>query len=333
MSRLSNSRGFLLTLKTGREDGGLIECTAQAVGGAGGAYEEETTTRRPNPYDPPYLNQPSSEIDSAEHGGPPGPLTTTCPCGMANKKISKIVGGKETEINEFPFAVMLVLRGSYSPFCGGSIISRQHVLTAAHCVIKYIQHGITVIAGDHDYTDDRETDARLVVDVRQVIMHSEYPSRSEYDIALLVLDSPLQYNKYIAPVCLPHRQLNLEGQYLKALGWGRTSPHGRGSSFLKKVNVRALSLSVCQDYAGVERTERHQICTYSKMKGLGKGDSGGPVIWLNKDTNRYTLVGLPSYVFFYDGNEHILPDVSTDVSSFLPWIHQNMRSNRFRLYI
>jgi secreted trypsin-like serine protease len=75
-----------------------------------------------------------------------------CQCGIANEDYldhenpiaevlntkndevdSKIINGYETKPNEYPWQVALVKSGRHTPFCGGSIISDKHVLTAAHC--------------------------------------------------------------------------------------------------------------------------------------------------------------------------------------------------------
>merc|ERR1712241_284857 len=68
----------------------------------------------------------------------PGPVITaapgTCQCcvkgGAAN---GRIVGGQETEEHEYPWQVGLVSRNGRTPWCGGTLISSTHVLTAAHC--------------------------------------------------------------------------------------------------------------------------------------------------------------------------------------------------------
>ena len=63
----------------------------------------------------------------------PGPATGTnssdCQCGLA-KRTTRIVGGVETEVNEYPWQAQLSVGGG---LCGGSLISSEWVLTAAHC--------------------------------------------------------------------------------------------------------------------------------------------------------------------------------------------------------
>merc|ERR1719273_653632 len=60
------------------------------------------------------------------------PSNSSCSCGLANTA-DRIVGGEETEANEYPWQVALVSKKGSHPWCGGTLISSQHVLTAAHC--------------------------------------------------------------------------------------------------------------------------------------------------------------------------------------------------------
>lgn len=64
----------------------------------------------------------------------------------------KIVGGVETGVNEYPMMVGLVDPYRREVYCGGSIISLKHVLTAAHCVTDRSASSVGVLVGDHDLT-------------------------------------------------------------------------------------------------------------------------------------------------------------------------------------
>merc|ERR1712013_695171 len=73
----------------------------------------------------------------AAGGGTVSPSSTTtpslCQCGLAKPK-KRIVNGTEADINEYPWQVGIVEKGQTTVFCGGSLISDQWVLTAAHCL-------------------------------------------------------------------------------------------------------------------------------------------------------------------------------------------------------
>jgi len=56
-------------------------------------------------------------------------------CGVPNRK-QRIVGGQVTKVNEFPWIVALIKRGKF--YCAGSLITRRHVITAAHCADGWV---------------------------------------------------------------------------------------------------------------------------------------------------------------------------------------------------
>lgn len=52
-------------------------------------------------------------------------------CGIPARK-NRIVGGNETKINQYPWIAAMYRKGKF--YCSGALISRRHMLTAAHCV-------------------------------------------------------------------------------------------------------------------------------------------------------------------------------------------------------
>ena len=73
--------------------------------------------------------------------------SSTCECGIPNRS-NRIVGGQETEVNEYPWQVGLVSRSGTRPWCGGTLISDRHVMTAAHCTAGSSASDIRVLLGD-----------------------------------------------------------------------------------------------------------------------------------------------------------------------------------------
>lgn len=55
-------------------------------------------------------------------------------CGISNPE-TRIVGGRPTGVNRYPWIARIVYDGHYH--CGASLLTEDHVLTAAHCVRRF----------------------------------------------------------------------------------------------------------------------------------------------------------------------------------------------------
>ena len=56
-------------------------------------------------------------------------------CGYSARLNSRIVGGRPADKGAWPWMAALLDKEDEQPFCGGALISDQHVLTAAHCIL------------------------------------------------------------------------------------------------------------------------------------------------------------------------------------------------------
>merc|ERR1719228_1762821 len=124
-----------------------------------------------------------------------------CSCGIA--KGTRIVGGVDTEVNEYPWQVALVSYGSTWIFCGGSLISDIWVMTAAHCTQGKLPSYIQIILGEHDQSNAMES-VTIRSDVVQIVQHPD-SSGVSHDFSLVKLQYPINFPDYphIRPVCLP----------------------------------------------------------------------------------------------------------------------------------
>ena len=175
-----------------------------------------------------------------------------CTCGVANisNRINRIVGGSVSLENKYPWMIRLVDLVS-NGYCGGSLISNQHVLTAAHCVVRGGQvrplNIFAVDLGEHDYSDTSATR----MSISEIIPYPKYMINDggDDDIAVLKLSSPVTFSLNIGPVCLPaHTMGNHAGKDAVVTGWGGT---GTGlSPVLKEANVTILTNKACNEAYG-----------------------------------------------------------------------------------
>lgn len=95
---------------------------------------------------------------------------------------------------------------------------------------------MTVNLGDHNIRSSYEVQ-HITRRVKRVVRHRSFDPRTLYnDIALLTLESPIQYTRSVRPICLPTSAKNYGGQYGMVAGWGSLRENGPQPSTLQKGN-------------------------------------------------------------------------------------------------
>ncbi|XP_026332619.1 venom serine protease 34-like [Hyposmocoma kahamanoa] len=134
----------------------------------------------------------------------PASVVDNCRCGY--KKTNRIVGGQETGVNEFPMMVALADRSISEVKCGGVIIDKRWVMTAAHCLVTQTINNIAVIVGEHDTSTGSDTNAVQGFAPKRFIIHPNFNQNNyDNDIALIELNSDIMFNDRVGPVCLPFK--------------------------------------------------------------------------------------------------------------------------------
>jgi len=223
-----------------------------------------------------------------------------------------VVGGKEVEENSYPWMAALGSRtkesvdGGIRWFCGGSLISSQMVLTAAHCVEQPgSEFSLDVVRlGAHNLG---ESDFENVDDYvpKEVIIHPQYKNNEsfpEHDIAIIVLQTEaggVRMRNEVSPVCLPPQDKEVPpGAPVLVAGWGATTEGGVFADRLQEVTVNVTDQLKCQDlYRKLVGAEIGQDILCAGLDEGGKdacqGDSGGPLVAVQGD-GKYQLVGVVS---------------------------------------
>ncbi len=128
-----------------------------------------------------------------------------CECGLSNAHGSetaasgqidnRIINGIETQPNEYPWQVALVRQAGHTPFCGGSVISNRHILTAAHCTqdIDYVSQ-VEVLVGEHDLMTVNDECQRYRLS--RILEHPKYNDQTvAFDFSILVLSEALHFSR------------------------------------------------------------------------------------------------------------------------------------------
>ncbi|CAG2108062.1 unnamed protein product [Medioppia subpectinata] len=244
-------------------------------------------------------------------------------CGKSQTG-TRIVGGEEAVNGKWPWMVRLRLCTSESSCsrCGGSLISDQWILTAAHCFTGDKITQISARLGDYDFDDEQWKE--LIVPAMQPRIHEGYSTKTHLnDIALLKLYKPLDLTGLgIEPICLPPAKLKIPlGFECYATGWGYTiGDRASLSDKLQQVKLPIDNTDFChKQFRDFDNDTQLCVGTKTEGKDTCKGDSGGP---LNCQLNNGAWVaeGIVSFGNDTCGNE---PSVFTRVSSYIPWIEYN----------
>ena len=238
--------------------------------------------------------------------------------------VSAVIGGAPTALGNFPAAVALLRVGSSVPlfnrqFCGGSAISDEYIVTAAHCMFDNfgtIEPSELLIAGDFV---DLANDSPAEIEVAEIIVHPDYDNDAifaENDIALV---------RTAIPHGLQTVQLfngddrKLTGVPAQVVGWGVTGFNP--TTFPNLLNAATVPITDFDTCSGVyaDGLGPEHICAGFDEGGVDacQGDSGGPL--MISDDNENLLVGITSF-----GNGCALPDafgVYSNVTHYESWIN------------
>ncbi|KAL1497548.1 hypothetical protein ABEB36_008489 [Hypothenemus hampei] len=222
-------------------------------------------------------------------------------CGISSKQKAqrRIVGGDEAGFGTFPWQAYIRIGSSR---CGGSLISRRHVVTAGHCVARATPRQVHVTLGDYVINSAVEPLPAYTFGVSNIQVHPFFkftPQADRFDVAVLRLDRTAHNLPHVTPICLPTKGENFLGDVGHAAGWGALSPGSRlRPQTLQTVKVPVIDNRQCERW---HRSKGIHVTIYDEMMCAGyknggrdscQGDSGGPLM-LQK-AGRWFLIGIVS---------------------------------------
>ncbi|XP_068439573.1 transmembrane protease serine 9-like [Clinocottus analis] len=246
-------------------------------------------------------------------------------CGITPLN-TKIVGGEDAPVGSWPWQVSL--QGFGSHVCGGSLINREWVMSAAHCFSSDSTSGWQVSLGRQSLQGINPNEVSRTV--ARIILHPNYDSdSSNNDIALLKLSSPVKFTNYIRPVCLAASDSVFNnGTDSWVTGWGAVK-EGVSLPFpetLQEVELAVLGNRQCDCLNGVGTVTDNMICAgvLAGGKDSCQGDSGGPMV--NQQGSVWVQSGVVS--FGSGCARPNLPGVYSRVSNYQSWINSHISSDK-----
>ncbi|XP_052835858.1 chymotrypsin-2 [Drosophila gunungcola] len=226
----------------------------------------------------------------------------------------RVSGGSTAAEGSWPWIVTIQNVYSYH-LCGGIIIDKRFILTAANCVAGLRPRNLLVVTGTSDWWDLYAP----YYSVDQIHVHCNFDQPLYHnDIALLHLSEDIEYNELTKNITLADIDELQEGDKLTFAGWGSSEAMGTYGRYLQEASGTYLPVDKCrQTLQNVDDVDLGHVCVQmDEGKGACHGDSGGPLI-----DGQQRLVGI--------GNWGVpcgrgYPDVYARAAFYHDWIRTTM---------
>ncbi|XP_075974162.1 phenoloxidase-activating enzyme 1-like [Anticarsia gemmatalis] len=305
-----------------------------------GPLPDQEATQRPTPRPRPRPTESSSSSeDYSPDDSSPAPRNK---CGIDTNG-DRIYGGQFTDLDEFPWMALMGYRtrkGTTTYQCGGVLINRRYVLTAAHCITGAIEREVgslsTVRLGEYDTQSDVDClDSTCADRPQEIPVASSFPhpgyidgnKNRRDDIGIVRLAKRATFSYYVQPICLVDESERLTpGNDVFVAGWGKTLD-GRNSPIKLKLGLPIFKKDDCvSKYRTLGAVlGENQLCAGGAFaEDACRGDSGGPLMKKRPD-GVWETVGVVS--FGYGCGRDGWPGVYTSVAGYIDWIKSTLQSS------
>lgn len=185
-----------------------------------------------------------------------------------------IVGGEEVDIKSYPYQSLSLIDGSQ--WCGGTIVNKRHIVTAAHCHQGYDSSTFSVRLGSNNANS-----GGTVYPVTKISIHPDYAAKDNHDVAVLELGKDIVFGPGVQAISGLLTSTAPDGTDGVVSGWGDLHSGGPGTTKLHAVHVPIVNHAQCAaDYKSESVIDDTMICAAVPEGGKDscQGDSGGPYV-------------------------------------------------------
>lgn len=253
------------------------------------------------------------------------------PAGSGRK--GRVFGGHPTTVKNFPHAVSITRNNKHH--CGGTIIDKYHVLSAAHCFFDYNHRTFGAQIGA---TRSDGSDASQRTNVIKIMSHPDFDHKvGTNDIAIVRLTNAVDWTDLSQPICLPDFDpskktlgASMKKRRMAVCGWGHDG-HNNFRARLQTAEMKVVEESECRSSEKQFKIlmENNAIfCAGEDDVDTCEGDSGGGLVADGESSgDGREIIGIVS-----QGNKDCTkgkPAYYTRVNTYTNWIQEQVReSNR-----
>ncbi|CAH1275702.1 unnamed protein product [Diabrotica balteata] len=260
-------------------------------------------------------------------------------CGVTiATQIELITHGQYTKPGQYPWHAALYRKEGQERIyiCGASLISEQHVITAAHCTTIDTQtrnpNDMVIILGKNGLWVDGQNEQTF--QATKIIVHESF-NRSNFfnDISIIKLDRPSQYTKWVRPICLWEEGTSLDtivNHTGTAVGWGSDHKNNPTTDLLMQAQMPVIDTLKCirayPEFYSIFTDTTNFCAGYGNGTSVCTGDSGGGLAFPKTGSNVWQLRGIVSNTVAKQGtcdpNYYV---IFTDVAQYLEWIAKKLK--------
>ncbi|CAG0887967.1 unnamed protein product [Darwinula stevensoni] len=280
-------------------------------------------------------------------------------CGKIATQTSLSAGGNPALIGEWPWQAAIYDTEKKDIICGGALIHRKWVITAAHCVTfegspkVRSWDSFLVYLGKHYRVNSQDDEFVQKKKIYRIITHEDFSMLNfDSDIALLKLTEPATLSRRVQLLCFPASPDVFERNPSNRLqgwvaSWGADSSNTL-PNVLMKVELPLITNSQCRrdtahftgDPTVANSLTSNVFCAghdrdtpLQEYQSVCPGDSGSPLVLLSgtSEDSRWTIEGIVSHFFSKEECSMRRPGqygIFTKVNRFVQWIKDKLDNTK-----